>query len=329
MFKFHIQSLKNMSVDYDNSYDFYIEHCATLDELKDNSLIFIKKKPTNELINRLKNIKQCLIILLPAQNDEAYDKIKLNNMVVESNNPRLTFAKVFQFVLGNSQKKNVVPAVIGKNFQRGNNSIIGLGTVIGDNVRVDNNVVIGENVHICKNCWIMSGVIINDNVVIGDRTIIREQAVIGGWGYGFERDENGIPIRLPHVGGVHIGHDVEVGALSTVVSGTFKPTFVGNYTKIDDHVHISHNCHIGEANVIIAFAGLAGSVTIGDRCWIGLHASIIQGTKIGNDCFVGMGAVVKKNLPDGVTVSDNPAQTLEELSLKRKIYKKLKKDFNF
>ena len=326
MFKFYVQDLKSLSDNYNNNYDFYIENCSSLDELKNNSLIFVKKNVSAELSAKMEQLKQCLLILLPEENN-GYDKIKIKNMVIESKNPRLTFAKIFQFVLDTSAKKYTSAAIIGKNFQQGKNVSIGYGTVIADNVRIDNNVVIGDNVHIGKNCRIMSGVIINDNVLIDEQTIIREQAVIGGWGYGFERDEQGIPIRLPHVGGVHIGRGVEVGALTTIASGTFKPTIIGNYTKIDDHVHIAHNCHIGEANVLVAFSGLAGSVTVGDRCWIGLHSAVIQGTKIGNDCFIGMGAVVKKNIADGVTVSDNPAQTLEELALKRKIYNDLKKSY--
>ena len=324
MFKFYIQDLKFLSDEYSNTYDFYVENCTTLDELKNNTLIFVKKKASGELVSKLERLEQCLIILLPEENDD-YKNIKIANMVIESENPRLTFARIFQFVLNKAQKESSTPAVVGKNFQQGRNVVIGIGTVIGDDVKVDNNVTIGNNVHIGKNCRIMSGVVINDNVFIGEQTVIREQSVIGGWGYGFERDENGIPIRLPHIGGVHIGCDVEVGALSTIASGTFKPTVIGNHTKIDDHVHIAHNCHIGESNVLVAFSGLAGSVTIGDRCWIGLHSSIIQGTKIGNDCFVGMGAVVKKNISDGVTVSNEPAQTLEELALKRRVYHNLKK----
>ena len=327
LFYFYIRDLKNFSPDYDNEYDFYIERCVTLDNLQDGSLIFVKKKVSKDLLEKLEQLKHCLIIVLPSDNADIYAKIKLENMVIETDNPRLNFARIFQFILNNTQKKKRPSPVLGRGFQQGQNVVIGYGTVIEENVMIDHNVVIGDNVHIGNNCRIMSGVIINDNVVIGDRTIIREQSVIGGWGYGFERDENGIPIRLPHIGGVIIGHDVEVGALTTIASGTFKPTVIGNYTKIDDHVHVAHNCHIGEANFLIALSGIAGSVTIGDKCWIGLNSAVIQSTKIGNDCFIGMGAVVKKDIPDGVTVSNNPAQTLEELSLKRKIYRKLKKDF--
>lgn len=327
LFKFHIQKLESMSPSYKNSYDFYIERCVTLDDLQNNSLIFVKKPVKDDLLAKLENLSQCLILLLPSDDAELYDKIKSENMVIETPSPRLTFARVFKFILDNSTKKIGAPFQPKEGFQRGNNVVIGNGTTIDENVRVGDNVVIGENVIIGKNCLIMSGVVINNNVTIGENSIIRENSVIGSWGYGFEKDENGIWTRLPHVGGVTIGHDVEVGALTTVVSGTFKPTLIGDYTKIDDHVHISHNCRIGINCVIVAFSAIAGSVTIGNNCWIGLNCSIIQSTKIGNDCTVGMGAVVKKNISDGVTVSDNPAQTLEELALKRKIYQKLKKNF--
>ena len=329
MFSFHVRQLEEYSSAYVGCRDFIIERCTTLDDLKDNSLIFVKKRASTDLLSKLGALRDCLIILLPSEGDtvDLYEKIKAANLVVETSTPRLEFARVFQFILDHSQKKFDEPPVIGQGVRQGQNVIIGRNTVIGDNTRIDNNVEIGDDVHIGKNCRIMSGVIINDNVILGEGTVIRENAVIGGWGFGFERDENGIPVRLPHVGGVRIGNDVEVGAFSEVVSGTFKPTIVGDHTKIDDFVHVSHNCRVGAACLITSYASFSGSVKVGDRCWFGPHAAVIQSTTIGNDCFVGMGAVVKKNLPDGLTVTGNPARTLEELALERRISRKLKKDF--
>ncbi len=327
MFEFQISRLKDLSPKYETAREFVIRRCVTLDALQDESLIFVKKPASEELLSRLKQLKNCLIILLPGETSDAYDEIKRENMVIESPKPRLDFARIFQFILDNSEKTRGEPFIPKSGFQCGKNVIIGYGTIIDENVRIDNNVVIGDNVHIGKNCRIMSGVIINDNVVIGERCVIREQSVIGGWGFGFERDDEGIPIRLPHVGGVRIGHDVEIGAFNTIVGGTFKPTTIGDYTKSDDHVHVAHNCRIGSACMLTANVTFSGSTTVGDRCWLGVNASTIQGTVIGNDCFIGMGSVVKKNVPDGVTVSNNPAQTLEELALQRRIFNKLKKQF--
>lgn len=267
---------------------------------------------------KLSTLRGCIIII-PQEQRELCKFLTGDNMVISAFNPRLEYARVLQFILDYEARQNYshtecLAKSIGNNFSMGN------GTIIG------NNVVIGDNVQIGQDSLVKAGAVINNNVVIGDHTVIRENAVIGGAGFGFERDEKGIPIRLPHIGGVIIGNDVEIGALTTVASGTIEPTIIGEYTKIDDHVHIAHNCHIGKCCIITACAEISGSVKIGDNTWLGPNCSIINGINIGNKCLIGIGAVVNKSVEDNMTISGNPAKSLECIVKERKLLKMIQKN---
>lgn len=237
-------------------------------------------------------------------------------MLIAAANPRLEYACILQYILEHTDAEDNHGSVclatsVGKNFT------MGRGTII------EKNVIIGDNVYIGDNCIVKPGAIVNNHVTIGNHTVIRENAVIGGYGFGFERDEQGIPIRIPHVGGVVIGNYVEIGAMTTIVSGTIEPTIIDDYTKIDDHVHIAHNCHIGKGCLITACAEVSGSVKIGEFSWLGPNCSIINGISIGKNCFVGIGAVVKKSIPDNLVVSGNPARSMEELKEEKDLNKHL------
>ena len=178
---------------------------------------------------------------------------------------------------------------------------------IGDNVDIENNVVIGENV------TIESNVIIHQHSIIGNNTRIRAGACIGGDGFGFERDDHGMPIRFIHFGGVDIGEYVEIGSNACIARGTFSNTKIMDHVKIDNLVHIAHNVEIGEGSYIIAGAGIAGSCKIGKRVWVGPNASIINGTTIGDDVTIGMGAVVISDVEKEETMAAIPARRFPKI----------------
>lgn len=180
--------------------------------------------------------------------------------------------------------------------------------LIEPGVFIDHDVILGNGV------CIMSGAKIRAYSRIGDGSIIRENSVIGSAGYGFERDEGGRPIRLPHFGGVEIGSRVETGVFTVVCSGTIDPTVLEDDVKVDNLVHIAHNVHVGRASMIIACAELSGSVKVGHHCWIGPNAAVIEGVKIGDRATVGLGSVVLKDVPDGEVVAGNPARRTSDLS---------------
>ena len=153
-------------------------------------------------------------------------------------------------------------------------------------------------------------VVIGHDVRIGAHALIKSHAVIGEEGFGMERDADGDNIRIPHLGSVVIEDHVEVGNFTTVCSGTIAPTRVGDHTKIDDHVHVAHNCRIGRNVIITACAEISGSVVIEDDAWIGPNASVIQGVTLGRNSLLGIGAVAVKSVPDDEIRIATPARRL-------------------
>lgn len=312
MFEFFVFNLIELNAKYKNAFNFAINGVSTVSNSKNNTILFINRLKDTMFL-KLNILENCIIVINERQIDMLAN-LQTNNLVISSANPRLEYAQILNFILEKTYRKpqNIYSATsIGDNFK------IGEGTIIGHNVIIGNHVTIG------KECTIKAGAVINDNVTIGDNTIIRENSVIGGYGFGFERDEKGIPIRLPHVGGVIIGNNVEIGALTTVASGTIEPTIVEDYTKIDDHVHIAHNCRIGTCCIITACAEISGSVKVGNHTWLGPNCSIIDGISIGDNCLIGIGSVVTKSVKDGIIVSGNPGQSLESIKKERDLLKTL------
>ncbi len=174
--------------------------------------------------------------------------------------------------------------------------------------------VIGDNVIIGDNTEIRHHVVIGDNTVIGNNCLVKSHTVIGEEGFGFERDENGVPIRIPHLGRVVIGNNVEIGALNTVMRGTLDDTIVADNVKTDDHVHIGHNVYIGRGCVITACAEISGSAKIGEMTSLGPNCSVMNGISIGSNCIVGLGTVVTKSLPNDVVAAGCPARVLRKTS---------------
>src|ERR1019366_6198983 len=111
-------------------------------------------------------------------------------------------------------------------------------------------------------------VVLYDDTVLGDRVIIHANATIGADGFGY-RFQQGRHVKIPQLGNVVIGNDVEIGAGSTIDRGTFGPTTIGDGTKIDNLVQIAHNCTIGKHNVFAAQVGIAGSCTTGNYVMLG------------------------------------------------------------
>lgn len=113
---------------------------------------------------------------------------------------------------------------------------------------------------------------------------------------------------MVHLGGVRIGDHVLVGAMTAIARGALQDTVIEDYVKINNLVHVAHNCHIGRGTLIGACADLSGSLTIGANCWIAPNCSIRQKLVIGEDSTIGIGAVVVKDVAPGTTVYGNPAR---------------------
>jgi UDP-3-O-[3-hydroxymyristoyl] glucosamine N-acyltransferase len=180
-----------------------------------------------------------------------------------------------------------------------NNSII-----IGPDVYIGNNVTIGDDT------LIYPGVKILDDTVIGSNVVIKSNTVIGGDGFGYAVRPGFPPMKIPHLGNVVIGNNVDIGSNTAIDKATFGSTFISDFVKIDNGVHIAHNCKVGKRTLVIANAELSGSVTIGHDSWIAPNASVKESVTIGNNVLVGIGSVVLKDLPDNAIAFGAPAKII-------------------
>ena len=195
-----------------------------------------------------------------------------NNTLVLVENPRLAFSKLLElFHPRQSVQKGIhSTAVVDESAKIGENTAVMAYAVIGKNVRIGAGsvvypyVFIGDNVTIGANAAIYPGAVIMENTVMGDNAVIRAHAVIGGEGFGFAT-KDGKHTRIPQIGNVTIGDDVEIGACTTIDNGTLGSTKVGRGTKIDNLVHLGHNVEIGEDCFVIAQTGIAGSTKVGNH----------------------------------------------------------------
>ena len=191
-------------------------------------------------------------------------------------NPYLAFARVSQkFAHLPLLESGVHPtATIAATAQLASSVAIGPGVVLGEhtvvaeNVRIYANTVVGADCALGAEVVLMANVVLYDDVVLGERTIVHSGSVIGADGFGFAADERGHMIMIAQLGGVRIGHDVNIGACSTIDRGAIDHTIIAEGVKIDNQVQIGHNCHIGAHSVICGSAGMAGSTRIGRHCVI-------------------------------------------------------------
>ena len=146
---------------------------------------------------------------------------------------------------------------------------------------------------------------------IGARVRIHAGTVVGSDGFGYVLD-SGIHRKVPQIGNVVIGDDVEIGANVTIDRGALGSTVIGKGTKIDNLVHVAHNVVIGENALVIACTMIGGSTEIGDNCWVAPAVILRNGIKIGANSTLGMGCNVTKDVPANATVTGSPAMPLDE-----------------
>ena len=199
-------------------------------------------------------------------------------------------------------------ARIGSDPAIGPHVVIEADARVGDATVIHAGVYIGRGTTVGNDCVIWPNAVIRDGCRVGNRVIIHSNAVIGADGLGFYFDE-GAHHKVPHIGGVILEDDVEVGACACVDRAKFGHTVVGRGTKIDNLVQLAHNVKVGEHCVIAAQTGVAGSVHIGDYAVFGGQVGVADNVTIGSRarCAGGM-TMVAKDVPDGMTVSGFTAQ---------------------
>lgn len=230
--------------------------------------------------------------------------------------PLEAFAKVLGFFRGTES----VPAAgigagaivepgakLGENVAIGANCYVGRDAVLGDGSVLFPGVFIGEGARLGADCRLYPNVVIYSGCVLGDRVVMHAGAVIGADGFGYTCREQ-VFVKLPHAGVVEIGDDVEIGANSAVDRAKTGATVIGDGTKIDNLVHIAHNCRIGKNCVIVAQVGVAGSVKIGDSVTLAGQVGVADHVTIEDGSVVAARAGVIGKVPKGSVVSGFPAR---------------------
>lgn len=246
----------------------------------------------------------------------ARDVQGLTKPVIRTDNPSLAFVRVVSFLCEEEvfRPQGIHPAavvakdaVLGKDVALGAYAVIEEGAVIGDGTVIYPHVYVGARTRIGANGLIYPNVSIRERVTIGDNVIIHSGAVIGSDGFGFVSLE-GRHHKIPQVGTVEIGDDVEIGANVTVDRARFNKTVIARGTKIDNLVQIGHNVQIGADSIIVAQAGVSGSTTLGKNVTIAGQAGLVGHITVGDGAIVAAQAGVTKSVPEKTLVSGYPAR---------------------
>lgn len=257
---------------------------------------------------------------------------------IEVERPRLAMMKLLHMFytepkteIGVHPSAVVAPsAKLGQNVSIGPNVVISEDVQIGDGTKIMANSYIGGGAKIGKNGFFHANVNVGDRVQIGENVILHHGVCLGADGFSFvtenpdnieqarkdgailEENVSHKIFKIPSIGSVVIGDNVEIGANTTIDRGTIEDTIIGENTKIDDQVMIGHNCKIGRGCMIISQVGIAGSCVIGDRVVIAGQAGLADHINIGNDTIIAAKAGVTKSFPEKSIVVGIPAVPRKE-----------------
>ena len=307
-----------------NLLDFKINQFSSLTNSLDDSLIFINKS----IPNNLEDIKGVCLINIPSK-DPTFQK----HIVIPSKNPKLDFCNLINKFCTKKENKSEMrkinnsfiseKSIVGSNFTIGNFSLIESNVKIGNNVVIGNNVSISENCLIGNNVHILDGVCI-DCTIIGNNVIISQNTVIGKNGFGFHTGSPNSHIFF-HIGAVKIGNDVFIGSNCNIDRGHINDTILGDFVRVDNQVHIAHNCRIGKNSILAGKSAISGSVNLGDNVILAGDVGIADNITIGSNSFISAGTKVFKNFPENSKIGGYPARNLYDW---QKIQVKLNKMLN-
>ncbi len=285
-----------------------VRRVATLDQAGEGDLSFLANR---KYLSRLQGSAAAAVIVAPDARELLTDRPR-----IVTPDPYLYFARVAQLfnpppvvqpgVHPLAATASAVPASVQ----------IGPGVSVEEGVELGEGVVIGAGCHIGRGARIGAGtrlaprVVVHHDCLIGADCVIHSGAVIGSDGFGFAREKDGRWVKIPQVGRVVIGDEVEIGANTTIDRGALDDTVIGRGCKLDNQIQIAHNVRIGEYTAIAGCVGIAGSTQIGARCMIGGQAGVIGHLRIADDVVVSAGTLVTKSINrPGVYTAGLPLQT--------------------
>lgn len=287
--------------------DVTVTHVADLDSCTDGSLSFAVSR---QYVKQLQTTKASAVIV-PA------DLVAHCEMVaLVSSNPSLSFARAVRYMYPSEE---IVPgihpsAIISDDCEVADNVSIGPNVVINAKCTIGDNSVIGPGCIITAPCFIgaYANLIARVSIVgptsLGERVIVHPGAVIGSDGFGLANDQ-GVWEKIPQLGRVIIGNDVEIGANTTIDRGALQDTVIDDGVKLDNQIQVAHNVKIGAHTAVAGCAGIAGSAKIGKYCGIGGGAGIQGHIEITDGVQVtGMTKISQSIHQPGVYTSGTAAQ---------------------
>jgi UDP-3-O-[3-hydroxymyristoyl] glucosamine N-acyltransferase len=260
--------------------------------------------------------------------------------VVEVDQPRLWFARAARLLKPAPHKPMIdqphhmgAHVKLGKGVAIGAGAVIGAHAEIGTGTRIEAGAVIGEGVCIGEECHIYPRAVLYPGTTLGNRVVVHAGAVLGADGFGYARDvKTGAYTQFPQQGTLLIEDDVEIGANSTIDRGALKRTRIGRGTKIDNLVHVGHNCDIGEDVILVALTGISGSSTVGNgaviagQVGIGDHVKIGPGVILGGQAGVFSGSkLTNEGLKPGTVLYGTPARPLRQVLREQAVLARLAK----
>lgn len=197
------------------------------------------------------------------------------------------------------------------------NAVIGDHSEIGDEVTIGPGCIVGPRCRVGRGSRLHAHVTLVEDVRLGERCIVHPGAVIGADGFGNARDDGGW-IKVPQLGGVSIGDDVEIGANTTIDRGAIEDTVIENGVRLDNLIQIAHNVHIGEHTAMASLSGVSGSTVIGKRCMFAGQSGIVGHITICDDVVIGGATMVSKDIREpGFYTGSFPAE--KDRDWKRKV----------
>lgn len=281
--------------------DLFVDNIVDVSRISETSLDWVSRSNHNK--QEIVEASKAKVILV----DEGViynERIRADHKVlIVVKDPKTALAKVGNEFFVERVLHSIHPtAIIDPNAKIGKNVNIGPYCIVG-------NCTIGDNT------FIDSYVKIFDGVQIGESCIFRHGSIVGGESVAYQKDDDGNRFHFPQVGGLIIGHHVEVGIYSQIDKGALSDTIVGDYVKLGSQCHISHNDKIANNVVLTGGVILAGSVTVGENTWISTRVIANPGHSIGKDCFLSTASVINQDIPDGEMWAGSPARRICKTSI--------------
>ncbi|MDR3087810.1 MAG: UDP-3-O-(3-hydroxymyristoyl)glucosamine N-acyltransferase [Azoarcus sp.] len=288
-----------------------VRRVSTLEQAGEGDLAFLSNL---KYLEQLKSSRAAAFIVKYAHRDVVEDRPR-----IVTDDPYLYFARASRFfnplppivpgVHPLASVRATLPATVAVDA----GAVVEEGVEIGDDVLIGANSYIGRGARIGRGTRLAPNVTVYADCVLGENCIVHAGAVIGADGFGFAREASGAWVKIPQIGRVVIGNDVEIGANTSIDRGVLDDTVIGDGVKLDNQIQIAHNVHIGEHTAMAGSSGVAGSARIGARCMIGGQAGIAGHLSIADDVIISSCTLVSKSIREpGVYTGGLPQQTHAE-----------------